>query len=51
MKVVFGIFPCPRRGDGMADMTDSKSVARKGVWVQVPPSVLPADFFVPTPLT
>ncbi len=24
----------------MADATDSKSVARKGVWVQVPPPVL-----------
>ena len=24
----------------MADAADSKSVARKGVWVQVPPSVL-----------
>jgi hypothetical protein len=26
----------------MADATDSKSVARKGVWVQVPPPVLSA---------
>jgi hypothetical protein len=25
---------------GMADAADSKSVARKGVWVQVPPLVL-----------
>ena len=25
------------RSGGMADATDSKSVARKGVWVQVPP--------------
>jgi hypothetical protein len=24
----------------MADATDSKSVARKGVWVQVPPPAL-----------
>jgi hypothetical protein len=26
----------------MADATDSKSVARKGVWVQVPPPALAA---------
>ena len=28
------------RSGEMADATDSKSVARKGVWVQVPPPVL-----------
>ena len=28
----------------MADAADSKSVARKGVWVQVPPLVL--NFFI-----
>src|ERR1700749_1638919 len=28
------------RSGGMADATDSKSVVRKGVWVQVPPPVL-----------
>jgi hypothetical protein len=27
--------------DGMADMEDSKSSARKGVWVQIPPRVRP----------
>ncbi len=32
----------PSRGGGMADATDSKSVARKGVWVRLPSSVLPA---------
>lgn len=30
----------PGRSGGMADATDSKSVARKGVWVQVPPPAL-----------
>ena len=29
-----------RRSGGMADALDSKSSARKGVWVQVPPSVV-----------
>src|SRR5262249_39102672 len=28
------------RSGGMADALDSKSSARKGVWVQVPPSVV-----------
>ena len=28
------------RSGGMADAADSKSVARKGVWVQVPPPAL-----------
>ncbi len=32
---------------GMADAADSKSVARKGVWVQVPPLVL--NFFYSFP--
>ena len=27
----------PGPSGGMADATDSKSVARKGVWVRVPP--------------
>src|SRR5471030_2031084 len=31
----------PRPSGGMADTTDSKSVARKGVRVQVPPRVPP----------
>jgi hypothetical protein len=29
----------------MADATDSKSVARKGVWVQVPPPALAHEGF------
>src|SRR3954471_3653006 len=32
----------PSRGGGMADAADSKSVSRKGVGVQVPPSVFPS---------
>ena len=32
--------PLTSRSGEMADATDSKSVARKGVWVQVPPPVL-----------
>ena len=32
---------------GMADAADSKSVARKGVWVQVPPLVFNARLFFP----
>jgi hypothetical protein len=32
---------CP--SDGMADMADSKSAARKGVWVRIPPRVLRAS--------
>jgi hypothetical protein len=31
------------RSGGMADATDSKSVARKGVWVQVPPPAVEAS--------
>ena len=30
----------------MADATDSKSVARKGVWVQVPPLVFLISFIL-----
>jgi hypothetical protein len=33
----------------MADATDSKSVARKGVWVQVPPPVLWTALFEEQP--
>lgn len=31
----------------MADAADSKSVARKGVWVQVPPLVLNFFYYFP----
>jgi hypothetical protein len=33
--MIFLMRPC--RSGGMADAADSKSVARKGVWVRLPP--------------
>ncbi len=42
----FDIFGLCQSG-GMADAADSKSVARKGVWVQVPPLVFNARLFFP----
>ena len=36
---VWSFADVPGRCGGMADATDSKSVARKGVWVRVPPPV------------
>ena len=33
--MLFLLIPC--RSGGMADAADSKSVARKGVWVRLPP--------------
>src|ERR1700752_1543736 len=33
--MIFSMRPC--RSGGMADAADSKSVARKGVWVRLPP--------------
>ena len=35
---------CPGPSGGMADATDSKSVVRKDVWVQVPPRA-PGDTY------
>ena len=34
-----------RSGGGMVDTRDLKSLARKGVWVQVPPGVLNREKF------
>ncbi len=38
-RPVFGGFRITRQSGGMADALDSKSSARKGVWVRVPPLV------------
>ena len=44
-RVRLDIFGLCQSG-GMADATDSKSVARKGVWVQVPPLVFLISFIL-----
>ena len=37
------MLPAARRGGGMADAMDSKSIVRKGVWVRIPPAALTAS--------